>query len=80
MVVFSDPIVNLLYAAFKNVFGFLCHSQSHSKQYPLLLLQNFLMLDEVSNFKPEVHGSNENIILHVQDLTCYWDKVNLLTY
>lgn len=38
------------------------------------------MLDEVSHFKPQLQGNNENIILHVQDLTCYWDKVNLLTY
>lgn len=36
------------------------------------------MLDEVSHFKPQLHGNNENIILHVQDLTCYWDKVNVL--
>uniref|UniRef100_A0A8C3DGG2 ATP binding cassette subfamily C member 4 (PEL blood group) n=1 Tax=Corvus moneduloides TaxID=1196302 RepID=A0A8C3DGG2_CORMO len=39
-------------------------------------IKNFLMLDEVLHFKPQLHGSNENIILHVQDLTCYWDKVN----
>ncbi|NWR88374.1 MRP4 protein, partial [Furnarius figulus] len=37
-------------------------------------IKNFLMLDEVSNFKPQLQGNNENIILHVQDLTCYWDK------
>uniref|UniRef100_A0A803VJK9 ATP binding cassette subfamily C member 4 (PEL blood group) n=1 Tax=Ficedula albicollis TaxID=59894 RepID=A0A803VJK9_FICAL len=37
-------------------------------------IKNFLMLDEVSHFKPQLHGSNENVILHVQDLTCYWDK------
>ncbi|NWH91829.1 MRP4 protein, partial [Aegithalos caudatus] len=37
-------------------------------------IKNFLMLDEVSHFKPQQHGNNENIILHVQDLTCYWDK------
>ncbi|NWH79683.1 MRP4 protein, partial [Piaya cayana] len=37
-------------------------------------LQNFLVLDEVSHFQPQLHGNNENIILHVQDLTCYWDK------
>ncbi|NWZ76045.1 MRP4 protein, partial [Poecile atricapillus] len=37
-------------------------------------IKNFLMLDEVSHFKPQLHDSNENIILHVQDLTCYWDK------
>uniref|UniRef100_A0A8C5U3W5 Multidrug resistance-associated protein 4 n=1 Tax=Malurus cyaneus samueli TaxID=2593467 RepID=A0A8C5U3W5_9PASS len=37
-------------------------------------IKNFLMLDEVSNFKPQLHDNNENIILHVQDLTCYWDK------
>uniref|UniRef100_A0A8U7M4T4 Cystic fibrosis transmembrane conductance regulator n=1 Tax=Corvus moneduloides TaxID=1196302 RepID=A0A8U7M4T4_CORMO len=37
-------------------------------------IKNFLMLDEVLHFKPQLHGSNENIILHVQDLTCYWDK------
>lgn len=43
---------------------------------PFLVLQNFLILDEVSHFKPQLHGSNDNVILHVQDLTCYWDKVN----
>ncbi|NXX29747.1 MRP4 protein, partial [Nicator chloris] len=37
-------------------------------------IKNFLMLDEVSQFKPQLHGNNENTILHVQDLTCYWDK------
>uniref|UniRef100_A0A8B9PF63 Multidrug resistance-associated protein 4 n=1 Tax=Apteryx owenii TaxID=8824 RepID=A0A8B9PF63_APTOW len=37
-------------------------------------IKNFLILDEVSHFKPQLHSSNENIILHVQDLTCYWDK------
>ncbi|XP_051464306.1 ATP-binding cassette sub-family C member 4 isoform X2 [Apus apus] len=37
-------------------------------------IKNFLILDEVSHFKPQLHGNNENIILHVQDLTCYWDK------
>ncbi|NXR35906.1 MRP4 protein, partial [Zosterops hypoxanthus] len=37
-------------------------------------IKNFLMLDEVSHFKPQLQGNNENIILHVQDLTCYWDK------
>ncbi|XP_035420768.1 ATP-binding cassette sub-family C member 4 isoform X1 [Cygnus atratus] len=37
-------------------------------------IKNFLILDEVSHFKPQLHGSNENVILHVQDLTCYWDK------
>uniref|UniRef100_A0A8B9VUZ1 Multidrug resistance-associated protein 4 n=1 Tax=Anas zonorhyncha TaxID=75864 RepID=A0A8B9VUZ1_9AVES len=29
---------------------------------------------KVSHFKPQLHGSNDNVILHVQDLTCYWDK------
>ncbi|XP_059695209.1 ATP-binding cassette sub-family C member 4 isoform X2 [Haemorhous mexicanus] len=42
-------------------------------------IKNFLMLDEVSHFKPQLHGSNENIILHVQDLTCSWDKSSLLS-
>nr|XP_009665672.1 PREDICTED: multidrug resistance-associated protein 4 isoform X2 [Struthio camelus australis] len=37
-------------------------------------IKNFLILDEVSHFKPQLHGGNENVILHVQDLTCYWDK------
>ncbi|XP_074994477.1 ATP-binding cassette sub-family C member 4 isoform X1 [Calonectris borealis] len=37
-------------------------------------IKNFLILDEVSHFKPQLHGNNENVILHVQDLTCYWDK------
>uniref|UniRef100_A0A8D2NHH9 Multidrug resistance-associated protein 4 n=1 Tax=Zonotrichia albicollis TaxID=44394 RepID=A0A8D2NHH9_ZONAL len=42
-------------------------------------IKNFLMLDEVSHFKPQLHGSNENIILDVQDLTCSWDKSSLLS-
>uniref|UniRef100_A0A8B9MCZ2 ATP binding cassette subfamily C member 4 n=1 Tax=Accipiter nisus TaxID=211598 RepID=A0A8B9MCZ2_9AVES len=37
-------------------------------------IKNFLILDEISPFKPQLHGNNENVILHVQDLTCYWDK------
>uniref|UniRef100_A0A8C0FK66 Multidrug resistance-associated protein 4 n=1 Tax=Bubo bubo TaxID=30461 RepID=A0A8C0FK66_BUBBB len=37
-------------------------------------IKNFLILDEVSHFKPQLHGNSENVILHVQDLTCYWDK------
>lgn len=37
-------------------------------------IKNFLILDEVSHFKPQLHSNNENVILHVQDLTCYWDK------
>ncbi|XP_049671757.1 ATP-binding cassette sub-family C member 4 isoform X2 [Accipiter gentilis] len=37
-------------------------------------IKNFLVLDEISPFKPQLHGDNENVILHVQDLTCYWDK------
>ncbi|NXA46167.1 MRP4 protein, partial [Nothocercus julius] len=37
-------------------------------------IKNFLILDEVSHFKPQLHSSNENAVLHVQDLTCYWDK------
>ncbi|NXT80894.1 MRP4 protein, partial [Zapornia atra] len=37
-------------------------------------IKNFLILDEVSHFQPQLHGNNENVILHVQDLTCYWDK------
>ncbi|NWQ79416.1 MRP4 protein, partial [Columbina picui] len=37
-------------------------------------IKNFLMLDEVSHFKPQLHSNYENIVLHVQDLTCYWDK------
>uniref|UniRef100_A0A8C3DGF8 Multidrug resistance-associated protein 4 n=1 Tax=Corvus moneduloides TaxID=1196302 RepID=A0A8C3DGF8_CORMO len=32
------------------------------------------LLTGILHFKPQLHGSNENIILHVQDLTCYWDK------
>uniref|UniRef100_A0A663F8J0 Multidrug resistance-associated protein 4 n=1 Tax=Aquila chrysaetos chrysaetos TaxID=223781 RepID=A0A663F8J0_AQUCH len=37
-------------------------------------IKNFLILDEISPFKPQLHGNNENVVLHVQDLTCYWDK------
>uniref|UniRef100_A0A8C8B2U8 ATP binding cassette subfamily C member 4 n=1 Tax=Otus sunia TaxID=257818 RepID=A0A8C8B2U8_9STRI len=37
-------------------------------------IKNFLILDEVSHFKPQLHANTENVILHVQDLTCYWDK------
>ncbi|NXO04289.1 MRP4 protein, partial [Rhinopomastus cyanomelas] len=37
-------------------------------------IKNFLILDEVSHFTPQLHDNDENIVLHVQDLTCYWDK------
>ncbi|EMP29737.1 Multidrug resistance-associated protein 4 [Chelonia mydas] len=37
-------------------------------------IKNFLILDEVSQFNLQLENSNENILLHVQDLTCYWDK------
>ncbi|XP_073203967.1 ATP-binding cassette sub-family C member 4 isoform X4 [Lepidochelys kempii] len=37
-------------------------------------IKNFLILDEVSQFNLQLENSNENVLLHVQDLTCYWDK------
>uniref|UniRef100_A0A8C4XY13 Multidrug resistance-associated protein 4 n=1 Tax=Gopherus evgoodei TaxID=1825980 RepID=A0A8C4XY13_9SAUR len=37
-------------------------------------IKNFLILDEISQFNPQLENSNENVVLHVQDLTCYWDK------
>lgn len=79
---FFQPIINIVNAAFKKHiwFPFLLPVSLYAISSAFLLLQNFLMLDEVSHFKPQLHGSNENIILHVQDLTCSWDKVSLLTY
>ncbi|XP_050803051.1 ATP-binding cassette sub-family C member 4 isoform X1 [Gopherus flavomarginatus] len=37
-------------------------------------IKNFLILDEISQFNLQLENSNENVVLHVQDLTCYWDK------
>ncbi|XP_044865818.1 ATP-binding cassette sub-family C member 4 isoform X4 [Mauremys mutica] len=37
-------------------------------------IKNFLILDEISQFNLQLENSNENVLLHVQDLTCYWDK------
>nr|XP_020639200.1 multidrug resistance-associated protein 4 isoform X1 [Pogona vitticeps] len=36
-------------------------------------IKNFLILDEVSQFSPQLQNNTENI-LKVQDLTCSWDK------
>uniref|UniRef100_A0A8D0H493 Multidrug resistance-associated protein 4 n=1 Tax=Sphenodon punctatus TaxID=8508 RepID=A0A8D0H493_SPHPU len=36
-------------------------------------IKNFLILDEISQLSPELQNTSENI-LHVQELTCYWDK------
>uniref|UniRef100_A0A8C8S3K0 Multidrug resistance-associated protein 4 n=1 Tax=Pelusios castaneus TaxID=367368 RepID=A0A8C8S3K0_9SAUR len=37
-------------------------------------IKNFLMLDEVTPFNPQLHYGSEDDLVHVQDLTCYWDK------
>ncbi|XP_054831012.1 ATP-binding cassette sub-family C member 4 [Eublepharis macularius] len=37
-------------------------------------IKNFLILDEISQLNPQLRTNDENAILHVQDLTCYWDK------
>ncbi|XP_025056143.1 multidrug resistance-associated protein 4 isoform X4 [Alligator sinensis] len=37
-------------------------------------IKNFLVLDEISTLRSQLQSNNERILLHVQDLTCYWDK------
>uniref|UniRef100_A0A670I6L0 ATP binding cassette subfamily C member 4 n=1 Tax=Podarcis muralis TaxID=64176 RepID=A0A670I6L0_PODMU len=37
-------------------------------------IKNFLILDEISEVNPQLKTGSENTLLHVQDLTCYWDK------
>uniref|UniRef100_A0A7M4FK98 Multidrug resistance-associated protein 4 n=1 Tax=Crocodylus porosus TaxID=8502 RepID=A0A7M4FK98_CROPO len=37
-------------------------------------IKNFLVLDEISTLRSQLQSNNGNILLHVQDLTCYWDK------
>lgn len=46
----------------------------------LFLCQNFLLLDEVRsrNFWPDLGEKQENSI-EIEMLTCYWDKVNILS-
>ncbi|XP_074845315.1 ATP-binding cassette sub-family C member 4 isoform X2 [Carettochelys insculpta] len=35
---------------------------------------NFLILDEISPFSLQPENSSEDVLVHVQNLTCYWDK------
>ncbi|XP_053167888.1 ATP-binding cassette sub-family C member 4 isoform X2 [Hemicordylus capensis] len=42
-------------------------------------IKHFLILDEISEFSPPLKNDNENVLLHVQDITCYWDKSSLLS-
>ncbi|XP_053240553.1 ATP-binding cassette sub-family C member 4 isoform X3 [Podarcis raffonei] len=37
-------------------------------------IKNFLILDEISEVNPQLKTGSENTLLHVQDLTCYWDQ------
>ncbi|KAL8189884.1 UNVERIFIED_CONTAM: Multidrug resistance-associated protein 4 [Gekko kuhli] len=37
-------------------------------------IKNFLILDEISELSPQLKAHEENGLLHVQDLTCFWDK------
>uniref|UniRef100_A0A0K8RTW6 Multidrug resistance-associated protein 4 n=1 Tax=Crotalus horridus TaxID=35024 RepID=A0A0K8RTW6_CROHD len=37
-------------------------------------IKNFLILDEVSQFRPHLKSNSENPILNIHDLTCSWDK------
>ncbi|XP_015684952.1 multidrug resistance-associated protein 4, partial [Protobothrops mucrosquamatus] len=37
-------------------------------------IKNFLILDEVSQFRPQLKSNSENPILNVHHLTCSWDK------
>ncbi|XP_026524765.1 multidrug resistance-associated protein 4 [Notechis scutatus] len=37
-------------------------------------IKNFLILDEISQFRPQLKSNSENPFLNVHDLTCTWDK------
>ncbi|XP_077200008.1 ATP-binding cassette sub-family C member 4 [Paroedura picta] len=37
-------------------------------------IKNFLILDEISELSPQLTPDDENALVRVQDLTCYWDK------
>ncbi|XP_061486083.1 ATP-binding cassette sub-family C member 4 isoform X2 [Rhineura floridana] len=37
-------------------------------------IKNFLILDEISELSSQLRNNSENVLLRVQDLTCYWDK------
>ncbi|XP_074845341.1 ATP-binding cassette sub-family C member 4 isoform X5 [Carettochelys insculpta] len=37
-------------------------------------IKNFLILDEISPFSLQPENSSEDVLVHVQNLTCYWDK------
>ncbi|XP_058040750.1 ATP-binding cassette sub-family C member 4 [Ahaetulla prasina] len=37
-------------------------------------IKNFLILDEISQFSPQLKSNTENPFLNIQDLTCSWDK------
>ncbi|KAJ6660858.1 hypothetical protein lerEdw1_017015, partial [Lerista edwardsae] len=36
--------------------------------------KHFLVLDEISQLGPQLKSNTEDVLLHIQDLTCYWDK------
>ncbi|XP_015272616.1 PREDICTED: multidrug resistance-associated protein 4 [Gekko japonicus] len=38
-------------------------------------IKNFLILDEISELSPQLRTEDETALLHVQDLTCHWDKI-----
>uniref|UniRef100_A0A8C6VHL5 Multidrug resistance-associated protein 4 n=1 Tax=Naja naja TaxID=35670 RepID=A0A8C6VHL5_NAJNA len=40
-------------------------------------IKNFLILDEISQFRPQLKSNCENPFLNVHDLTCTWDKPQL---
>ncbi|KAG8137613.1 hypothetical protein E2320_004834, partial [Naja naja] len=42
-------------------------------------IKNFLILDEISQFRPQLKSNCENPFLNVHDLTCTWDKTMEMT-
>uniref|UniRef100_A0A8C5RLU4 ATP binding cassette subfamily C member 4 n=1 Tax=Laticauda laticaudata TaxID=8630 RepID=A0A8C5RLU4_LATLA len=42
-------------------------------------IKNFLILDEISQFRPQLKSNSENPFLNVHDLTCTWDKTMEMT-
>lgn len=41
----------------------------------LLFLQNFLLLDEISQHDPQLPLNDGKMIVHVEDFSAFWDKV-----
>ncbi|XP_066477246.1 ATP-binding cassette sub-family C member 4 [Tiliqua scincoides] len=37
-------------------------------------IKHFLILDEISQLSSQLKSNHEDVFLHIQDLTCYWDK------